>query len=761
MAFKDEWKDLKDATVEAPNSGDDISVEPINKIAHQVILNEENIIDKVDKEDGKGLSSNDFTTEYKEKVDKLGEQVQNDWSQNDETQPNYIKNRPFYIERKVEEATETIFHFIDELSYSDNYDYHYKDNYKYGLIENNLYNLQITAYLEGNVVAEETLENVPAIHSANEILINTEEFKDENGLPFGEIDVVINDTNVREWSYCQVINSPQYDEILIKITGVLNHNTYVHAPSREILNVILAGGVDYENLGLDCQDILATKDDINIKQNELVEYVDTKQEELFEYEYSPNLLDLNSLNVGKYLSSSGGLASNTSYNTTDYIPCNAGDVIRHQFTYGGVRYDADVKLNYAVLNFVAAYDESKKFIAGSHASSKTKYTVPEGASFVRVTFSVSNWNNGGRSDAAIVICDNPVIFPYSEYGSVLRKSIKTEYAPNGIVKAFLPKEICVAVGRTIELYNNQVCINSDKYHMQWDCSIGLALDRKFSVTGTTDLIGEHLLILYIKDDDLNTVWWGSTVVKIVPATSESFSMCCIGDSLTNNKPWLIELKVLNSNISFVGTCGTAPYNHEGRSGFRASDYLRTTAGVTPFWNPTAERFDWNYYVTNSLGGVSPDAVQIFLGTNGIESNATNNANYIKQMVDYIRQDDANIPIFLVNTLYRSNQSGIARQSNTDGYVTKQGEYKYMEDYKVLKLMIDLNTLLDGYENVYFVPVATCHDSANNFGKVEVTINPRSTDKEYVPVEGTHPQEQGYLQMADIMFSSLSAHMDLT
>ena len=30
--------------------------------------------------------------------------------------------------------------------------------------------------------------------------------------------------------------------------------------------------------------------------------------------------------------------------------------------------------------------------------------------------------------------------------------------------AFLPKEICVAVGRTIELYNNQVCLTADKYH---------------------------------------------------------------------------------------------------------------------------------------------------------------------------------------------------------------------------------------------------------------------------------------------------------
>lgn len=78
MSFKDSWKDLQDATAGVPNSGDDISVEPINKIAHQVILNEKNITNKVDKEDGKGLSTNDFTDEYKEKVENSGEQVQSD-----------------------------------------------------------------------------------------------------------------------------------------------------------------------------------------------------------------------------------------------------------------------------------------------------------------------------------------------------------------------------------------------------------------------------------------------------------------------------------------------------------------------------------------------------------------------------------------------------------------------------------------------------------------------------------------------------------
>jgi rRNA-processing protein FCF1 len=65
LALKDIWQDLQDAVAGVENSGSDISVEPINAIAHAVIDNENN---KVDKVEGKGLSTNDFTNEEKNKI---------------------------------------------------------------------------------------------------------------------------------------------------------------------------------------------------------------------------------------------------------------------------------------------------------------------------------------------------------------------------------------------------------------------------------------------------------------------------------------------------------------------------------------------------------------------------------------------------------------------------------------------------------------------------------------------------------------------
>lgn len=45
---------------------------------------------KVDKVEGKGLSTNDFTNEDKEKLN-----THSDWAQTDETQLDFIKNKPY------------------------------------------------------------------------------------------------------------------------------------------------------------------------------------------------------------------------------------------------------------------------------------------------------------------------------------------------------------------------------------------------------------------------------------------------------------------------------------------------------------------------------------------------------------------------------------------------------------------------------------------------------------------------------------------
>jgi len=112
-----------------------------------------------------------------------------------------------------------------------------------------------------------------------------------------------------------------------------------------------------------------------------------------------------------------------------------------------------------------------------------------------------------------------------------------------------------------------------------------------------------------------------------------------------------------------------------------------------------------------------------------------------------------IKIFVVHTLFRGNQNGIGLQTGSDGYIVNMA-YKLEEDLKVFNLQVELHNLLENYTNLYLVPVSTCHDSENNFGAVSTPVNPRASQTELLPVEATHPQLQGYNQIADVIYSSL-------
>ena len=103
------------------------------------------------------------------------------------------------------------------------------------------------------------------------------------------------------------------------------------------------------------------------------------------------------------------------------------------------------------------------------------------------------------------------------------------------VQLFLPEDVYVAEGVTIEIYNNQISSlgqRMENYNAKWTCAVGKNMQRKFSVTGTEELIGTYPLIFTIFDDNGAEVAKASTKLHIVPALQESFSMLTIGDSLS-------------------------------------------------------------------------------------------------------------------------------------------------------------------------------------------------------------------------------------
>ena len=330
------------------------------------------------------------------------------------------------------------------------------------------------------------------------------------------------------------------------------------------------------------------------------------------------------------------------------------------------------------------------------------------------------------------------------------------------VQMFLPKEIYVASGVTLELYNDQVSSLGTRirnYNVKWTCAVGRNMQRKFSVTGREELIGTYPLIFTIFDDNGAQVAKVSTELKIVPASKESFSLLTIGDSLSCNTATYERLNELtDGQIVYMGTRGVGGSLTEARRGFSAADYLSGTGytmeepeeEVHPFYKEETGTFDWGYYKETT--GFEPDAVEIFLGTNGLAADPVENGDNIIRIVKNIHENDKELPIYLVHTLYPANQDGIGSWSSKEGYALYGDRYKYEEDQKVFDLMIYLEETLKNEKQLYFVPAGICHDSAHNFDMEMVPVNPHSEETMEVPGDAVHPGRAGYRQIADCLYS---------
>ena len=506
-----------------------------------------------------------------------------------------------------------------------------------------------------------------------------------------------------------------------------------------------------ERLDKNESDIASLKEDIDDCLK--VKYLELKQD---------NLINIDNLTVG-VCDSDGSFKDDTRYRRTDY------EFVKPNTTYYSWRM---IWRNALGIVRIAFFDKNKKFISGGIDIGNI-FITPSDAYYVILSYMSINMTE----ERMPMVCEGKnvpeVYLPYkNEY---IKKVV--EYVKKDDLKphAYMPDVIYCALGRTIDIYNNQVCIDADKFHLCWTCDIGFGEGRKFTVAPST--IGNHSLKLDIYDDNNILVWTKTSTLKVVNAkTSGSITILPIGDSMTyGGATWQDEVskKLSNGAITYVGSLEHSyretNYNHEGYNGATASNFLNSKMLrdlTNPFYNPDTSKFDWNYYKNNTR--ISPDVVQIELGTNDINGGTIEQAvSNIAEMVDLIRKDDANIPIFICNAIYRSNQNGIAHQLSTQGYSMGNGVYKYGEDIKIQSLMVSLVEKFTDYKNVYFIPLALCHDSENNFGKQKISLNSRSKETIIIPADSIHPNKTGedasiygydivgYLQFADIMFSTFS------
>ena len=496
-----------------------------------------------------------------------------------------------------------------------------------------------------------------------------------------------------------------------------------------------------------------------------------------------NILNADDVTVGR-LGSNGGIRSDGAY--ADYYTTPFERIVEGQ-TYSAWE---DYRGAYQ-MNLVAVYDSEYTFIQNVSTVENANNTViiPENvnAYYARFSLAKAPIDTEARHPRIVTGAENKAYSAYhneevetrvtKEY--VLKSTYDAKIAELTACHAYLPSVIYCAVGRTIDLYNNQVCINASKFHFQWICTKGFAEGRRFTITA--DAVEDLPLTLNIYDDSNTVVYTKSATIKCVaPLTTGTLNVLPIGDSMTyGGGMWLMEVQTTLSSgaIHFVGTREMTrrenTYYHEGVNGVTASWFLSSaTKGeiVNPFYNSSNNGFDYSYYLANA-NITTPDAVMIELGTNDMNgasaSDAAEKAANIAALVQRIKTASPNTPVFVCNAIYRSNQDGIAHQMNTQGYTASSGKYKYNEDLKMFSLMVELEEALKNISGVYLVPLALCHDSENNFGKQTIKLNSRSNIDITIPADSIHPNRDGedvntygysaigYLQFADVIFSVIS------
>ena len=349
------------------------------------------------------------------------------------------------------------------------------------------------------------------------------------------------------------------------------------------------------------------------------------------------------------------------------------------------------------------------------------------------------------------------ILPYEKGGFVWDETAMPDADVSNIAElCYLPSRIVVAAGRTLEIYNNSVCALGDRVFYEWNGSgIGVATRRKMTLAATSGNVGTYTISLTIRDESGKPVWSGSSIVEVVPAGIASSVVVPIGDSWTNNKPWLGEVVNLSGgNVSFKGhyafshkdaNGNTRTGGHEGRSGFSIAAYHNGNpytygGGDEPehnvFWNPDTGAFDFAYYTTNTLKGVTPSAVVILLGINGMAANNADSVAQEKVLVDNIRATYPDMPIVLcVPAIPHSHAA-------------------YWYPACVTNFGREVEAAFSGYSNLVICPVSALFDTDNNYPSVDKPVNPRSTQTEKVVTDEVHPTTEGYYSLADMVYSAL-------
>lgn len=393
-----------------------------------------------------------------------------------------------------------------------------------------------------------------------------------------------------------------------------------------------------------------------------------------------NWLNLEAIADGELLAN-GTISASTSRFYTDFIPVKQGDKMR------GYRMLNPITAVYR--RNICLYDEDKNVVSGgSDSSNNAAFTIPENVSYCRITF-----DKNILDLRPVIVNDGVAPTKYTEYFEpyeIYTEDFLTPESKEAVQKIIdknlsttdLANRYCCALPKTILMQT--VGLPESWYYVSCVSPLvpvainaGLIYSERqnekifFPNQDTLDSANGYSYIVYdLLLHEINNFVANSGYGierKIISENLQNCSALVIGDSTvdfdTMTQYMLDYFTSKEKTLTLIGTLGSGNNRNEGRSGWKATDYLtnkKYEGTVNPFYNPTTETFDFSYYMQEQ-GYSAPDFVIIQLGINDLynysKSAIEPTWEAIKTIIDSIRTYSTTIKILLnLPTTPNSDQS---------------------------------------------------------------------------------------------------------
>ena len=304
----------------------------------------------------------------------------------------------------------------------------------------------------------------------------------------------------------------------------------------------------------------------------------------------------------------------------------------------------------------------------------------------------------------------------------------------------IPTVVRVLTGGEFSIYYANVI--SRQNAIFWCGSVSGLTTRRYDdhLSVTANAAGTYPLQWKVYSSGYSLLASGTCTIIAIDNKAVTASALVIGDSTVTQGGYICQkllscFSAAGGALTLLGTRGTAPAKHEGRAGWKASDYCTKAADGT-YTNPFYDNgFDFSHYMaTQGYTGVGVVVIQ--LGINdifyaGLDSfSAAETIGYMDAMVTSILAYDSSIKV-IVDLLTPPNGN---TSVFTEKYGTSQIDFVYrLNTIRLSKALME-----------HFAGNASVVVSPNN-----CVLNPTQDIN-----DGVHPTEGGYAKLGQTIYETM-------